>query len=204
MSDCGCKPAPVETDAQRRVLLWALALNAAMFAIEVSAGMIAHSTGLIADGLDMLSDACVYAIAIAAIDRGTGFKANAAAFSGIMLLGLGLGLIADVLRRIYFGSTPEGFWMIAISIPALAVNVIVLRLLARQRSREVHMRAAWIFTRADVVANTAVVLSGMAVLTTGIRYFDLAVGAGIGAYVVREALEILGAARQEKTANRSA
>lgn len=202
MSDCGCQPGPVETGAQRRTLFWALALNATMFVVEVSSGMLTNSTGLVADGLDMLSDACVYAIAIAAIGRTTRFKANAATFSGTMLLILGLGLLIDVSRRFFAGGSPQGLWMIAVSLPALAVNVIVLRLLAQQRSSEVHMRAAWIFTRADVVANAAVILSGLAVLITGIRFFDLAVGAGIGAYVLREAFEILGEARRERVASR--
>jgi len=85
---------------------------------------------------------------------------------------------------------------------ALAVNASVLRLLSKQRRDEVHIRATWIFTRADVIANGAVILSGIAVLVTGIRYFDLVVGAGIGLYVAREALEILSDARREHSALR--
>ena len=86
--------------------------------------------------------------------------------------------------------------MIAVALVALAVNAYVLRLLQTQRSDEVHIRAAWIFTRADVVANAAVILSGVAVLSTGIIYFDLVVGAAIGLYVIKEAMEILREARQ--------
>lgn len=74
--------------------------------------------------------------------------------------------------------------MIAVAAVALAVNATVLRLLGKQRQQEVHIRATWIFTRADVVANSAVILSGIAVLATGIRYFDLVVGAAIGLYVI--------------------
>jgi cation diffusion facilitator family transporter len=167
-----------------------------MFAIEVSAGLLFNSTGLIADGLDMLSDAAVYAIALVAIGNSLRFKANAAMFSGVALLFLGAGLLWEVVRRIFAGGAPEGIWMMAISIVALTVNIIVLRLLSNQRSDEVHMRAAWIFTRADVVANAAVIASGLAVMATGLRYFDLLVGAAIGAYVIREALEIVAEARQ--------
>ena len=80
-------------------------------------------------------------------------------------------------------------------------HATVLRLLSRQRQQEVHIRATWIFTRADVVANTAVIVSGIAVLSTGIRYFDLVVGAGIGIYVIKEALEILSEAREARSAS---
>lgn len=184
-------------------MLWiALALNATMFVAETTAGLIANSTSLIADGLDMLADAAAYGIALAAVGRSGRFKANAAMASGVLLLLLGIGVILDVVRRLISGEPPEGAWMIAVAAVALAVNATVLRLLSKQRQQEVHIRATWIFTRADVVANTAVILSGMAVLATGIRYFDLVVGAAIGIYVIKEALEILSEAREARSATR--
>ncbi|MCP9222763.1 cation diffusion facilitator family transporter [Erythrobacter sp. LQ02-29] len=198
MSDCGCEPPALETAAQKHALRIALALNAVMFVVELASGLRAGSTGLIADGLDMLSDAAVYAIALVAIGASSRFKANAALGSGIALFALGLGLLAEVARRFFAGTAPEGPWMIAVASIALVVNVIVLRLLATHRRGEVHLRAAWIFTRADVVANAAVIASGLAVLATGIGYFDLIVGAAIGLYVLREAVEIVSEARQAR------
>lgn len=171
-----------------------------MFVVEVTAGLLANSTGLLADGLDMLADASAYAIALTAIGRSGRFKANAATLSGVLLLILGLGVIIDAVRRIISGELPEGLWMIGIAAAALAVNATVLRLLSKERNQEVHMRTTWIFTRADVVANTALILAGIAVVLTGIRYFDLIVGIGIGLYVVKEAIEILSEAREAKRA----
>jgi len=171
-----------------------------MFVVEVATGILANSTGLVADGLDMLTDATAYSIALAAIGRSGGFKANAASLSGALLLVVGIGMLIEVARRLVWGSDPEGSWMIAVAFVALAVNVLVLRLLSRQRREEVHIRAAWIFTRADVVANTAVIVAGLAVLLTGIRYFDLAVGAAIGVYVAKEALEIMADAGHARSA----
>ncbi|MGJ3647088.1 cation diffusion facilitator family transporter [Sphingomonas sp. GlSt437] len=199
-SDCGCTPVAPDTKSQRRVLHIALGLNAMMFVVEVTAGLLANSTGLLADGLDMLADASAYAIALTAIGRSGRFKANAATLSGVLLLILGLGVIIDAVRRIISGELPEGLWMIGIAAAALAVNATVLRLLSKERNQEVHMRTTWIFTRADVVANTALILAGIAVVLTGIRYFDLIVGIGIGLYVVKEAIEILSEAREAKRA----
>jgi Co/Zn/Cd efflux system component len=79
----------------------------------------------------------------------------------------------------------------------------VLRHLGKQRKDDVHIRAAWIFTRADVVANAAVIASGIAVILTGIRYFDLAVGAAISVYVAKEALEILADAHRSRSLSQS-
>ncbi|MCT2401610.1 cation diffusion facilitator family transporter [Novosphingobium mangrovi (ex Huang et al. 2023)] len=195
MADCGCKPTPATTREQRSTLWIALWLNAAMFLVETATGWFGNSTSLLADGLDMLSDACVYAIALAAIGRGDRFQALAATTSAWALSFLGLGVLFDVIRRLFTGGEPQGAWMIAVSCLALAVNVTVMRLLARHRDGGVHMRAAWIFTRADVIANAAVIVSGGAVMLTGMRYFDLVVGAAIGLYVLREAAEILKEAR---------
>ena len=89
--------------------------------------------------------------------------------------------------------------MVGVAAIALAVNATVLRLLSKQRRDEVHIRATWIFTRVDVIANAAVVVAGIAIYLTGIRYFDLAVGAAIGAYVTKEALEILKHSREARS-----
>jgi len=86
--------------------------------------------------------------------------------------------------------------MIATASVSLIVNATVLRMLGRFRQGEVHLRATWMFTRADVIANAAVILSGVLVLTTHLPWLDLIVGAGIGLYVIKEAVEILREARE--------
>ena len=199
MTDCGCSPPQVETLAQKRALWIALALNAIMFCVEGVGGIIVDSASLIADGLDMLSDAAVYALALVAIARTQRFKANAELISGYCLLFLGIVLLMEVVRRFFEEVSPEGPWMIAVASLALVVNVVVLRLLSKHRDGEVHLRAAWIFTRADVVANAAVILSGLAVMATGSRYFDLIVGAAIGIYVIREAFKLISEVKKAKT-----
>lgn len=200
MADCGCSPIAPETAEQRRILKLALALNAVMFVVETTAGIVGHSTGLIADGLDMLADAAAYAVALLAIGRGARFKSNAAMASGVLLLILGCAVLLDVVRRAISGEPPEGLLMVVVASIALAVNATVLKLLGRYRDGEVHLRATWIFTRADLIANMAVIVSGCAVLLTDLRALDLVVGAGIGLYVIREAFEILGDARSTRAA----
>ena len=198
MNDCGCGPTATDTAEQRRVLKIALGLNATMFVVEVSSGVVSGSLGLIADGFDMLTDAASYGIALMAIGRSSRFKANAATATGVFLFLLGVGVLVDVVRRWISGEPPEGIMMMAVAAIALAVNATVLRMLSKQRDPEVHIRASYICTRADVVANAAVILSGAIVLATDWRFADLIVGAGIGLYVMKEALEILGEAREAR------
>ena len=109
---------------------------------------------------------------------------------------LGVLVLLDVGRRALFGSEPESLVMMAVAFLSFLVNTSVLRMLGRYREGEVHLRATWLFTRVDVIANVAVMLSGLVVLLTGSRFPDLIVGAVIGVYVVKEAFEILSEARE--------
>jgi len=199
-SGCGCAATNADTSEQRRVLWIALGLNGIMFFVEVGAGWIGHSLGLIADGLDMLADASAYAIALIAVSRTLRFKSNAATLSGVLLLLLGAFVLFEAIARLVSGEPPEGLMMIGVASIAAVVNATVLRLLAKHRDEGVHLRATWIFTRVDVIANIAVVISGIAVLATGVRYIDLIVGSAIGLYVMKEAVEILRHARESRTA----
>lgn len=153
--------------------------------------------GLIADSLDMFADACAY-IALAAWQRSAFFKAQAAALSGAVLLLLGIGTLGGAVWRLLMGSHPEGVWMIVVAFVAFLVNSTVLRLLRRFSRGEVHLRATWLFTRVDVVANLAVILSGGLVLWLGHPAPDLIIGAAIALYILKEALGILREAREAR------
>ena len=198
MSDCGCHH-EAKNAQERRVLWIALVLNAAMAVIGGIAGWIAHSTGLLADALDMLSDATAYAIGLVAIGRTARFKANAAWLSGSILLVLGIGVLVEVGRRVLQGTEPLSGWMIGTALLSLVVNVIVLRMLSPLKSGEVHLRATWLFTRADVVANIGVILAGVLVWWLANPYPDYVIGTLIGLYVIKEAIEILRDARRAST-----
>ena len=194
MSTCDCH-IEAKTAGERKTLTIALVLNAGMFVVDMAGGILGQSTGLIADSLDMLADASAYGIALVAIRRTAVFKAKAAFLSGAILLALGLGAVGEVIRRAIFGSEPVGPIMLVTAALALAVNATVLKLLSKHRSGEVHLRATWIFTRADVVANLGVIAAGALVLLSRSRFPDLVVGLAIGLYVIKEALEILREAR---------
>lgn len=197
MTDCGCEVREATPADERRVLLVALSLNAAMAVIGGLAGWIAQSTGLLADALDMLADATAYAIALVAIGRSALFKIKAASLSGGILLVLGIFVLLEVGRRLIYGAEPLSHWMIGTALLSLAVNLVVLRMLAPMKAGEVHLRATWLFTRADVVANLGVILAGLLILWSGKPYPDYVIGTLIGLYVIKEAIEILRDAKGE-------
>lgn len=200
---CDCGKQSVSTEAERRTLQIALVLNALMFVVGTAAGLWAQSTGLMADALDMLADAAAYALSLLAVTRGAQFKRYSARWTSATLLFLSVGIFGDVVRRFAFGSEPLGGAMIAFSLLSLAVNVTVLRMLSKYREGEVHLRASWICTRADVIANFGVLASGLVVLATGWRYADLFAGVGIATYVAKEAVEIWREASEAESERRS-
>ena len=189
MTDCGCQQIAT-TKEERKTLTIALILNALMFVVGLIAGIIAQSTALIADSLDMLADSFAYFLGLMAVGRTAKLKKRIAITSGGLLCFLGLGVVFEVGRRAWFGSFPESSLMIVVACISLIINTIVLKLLKKFRNGEVHLRATWIFTRVDVVANIGVIISGFLVLLTKSRYPDLIVGFAIGLYVIKEALEI--------------
>lgn len=190
MSDCGCNFEARDAE-QRKVLVWLLAINATMFAVEIVVGLLAQSTGVMADSLDMLADALVYATGLYAIGRSAAAKHRAAFWSGIFQVLLAASILFEVVRRAIYGSEPNSALMMAISVLALVANAYCLKLLSKHRDGEVHMRASWIFSRSDVIANAGVIVAGALVAVTNSRWPDLIVGTVIAAVVLHGGREIL-------------
>ncbi len=203
MSDCDCS-IEVESRQQRSALITLLAINAGMFIVEVVTGILAESTGLIADSLDMLADAAIYGIGLYAVGRTVNVRIRAAFASGYFQLALALIVALDVSRRALYGSDPEPSFMVLIGLVALAANVVCLKLIARHRDGGVHMRASWIFSKNDVIANIGVILGGCLVSITGARWPDLVVGIAIAYIVFRGALAIIDDARNERSQSMAA
>jgi len=201
MSGCGCE-IEIKDKEQARVLILLLAINGVMFVAEMMAGIIADSTALIADSLDMLADATVYAIGLCAVGRSLLVKAKAAHISGIFQVMLGLGVLFDITRRFITGSEPESMMMIAVGVAALIANSICLVLIYKHRQGEVHMRASWIFSTNDVIANLGVICSGALVAWLDSPWPDLVIGLVIAMLVVRGGMHIIKDANGEKKAQR--
>ena len=197
MSDCGCHIEITDRE-QSRVLWQLLAINGVLFVVELAVGWWAQSTGLIADSIDMLADATIYAIGLYAVGKTAAHKARAALLSGYFQGGLALLILVDILRRMIYGSEPVSLLMMGMGVVALIGNVICLLLINRHKDGEVHMRASWIFSKNDVVANIGVIVAGALVLWTGSRWPDLIIGLLIVGVVLRGAMQIIAEAREER------
>lgn len=187
---------PDAAPREKGPLLAAFAINAFLFAGEFVAGILAYSMGLIGDSLDMLADAIVYGLALAAAGGTAARKVSIARLTGYFQGFLAFSGLAEVIRRAIAGEgTPDYRVMLLLSCIALAGNAATLLLLSRNRDAGVHMKAAWICTSVDVQANALVIASAGVVFLTGSRYPDLAVGAILFLLVANGARRILALAR---------
>jgi Co/Zn/Cd efflux system component len=194
-----CSSANVADDRRWRRALWiALAVNAAMFALEIGAGVAADSQALKADALDFFGDAANYAISLAVAGMALAARAKAALVKGTTLIVFGLWVLASAVRAVYRGAQPEAMTRGVVGVLALVANVGVAVMLYRFRDGDSNRRSVWICSRNDAIGNVAVVAAAAGVFGTGTAWPDLVV-AGVlaslgvwgGLQIVRHALDEL-------------
>jgi Co/Zn/Cd efflux system component len=182
MADC-CEPPRLTLDPHRgnrryrRVLWIVLAINAAMFLVEIAAGVVAGSASLQADALDFLGDASNYAVSLLVVGMALRYRASAALAKGATMGAFGLWVTGTVIWHAAHGTLPSAFTMGAVGFAALIANAASFGLLWAFREGDANMRSAWICTRNDVLGNLAVLLAAAGVFGTGTGWPDVIVAA---------------------------
>ena len=177
--------------SQSRTLWWVLGINGGMFGLELVIGILAGSTALLADSLDMLGDALVYGFSLYVVGRSVRWRAGAALLKGIIMGGFGLLVLAQAAYHLTSPAVPDFQLMGITGGLALAANVTCLFLLTRHRKDDLNMRSTWICSRNDIIANLGVLLAALAVFATGSRWPDLAVGLLITAVFLRSSVYVV-------------
>ena len=194
MADC-CNDKACEIEAlrdrQSSTLRIVLGINAVMFIVELTAGLISGSVSLLADSLDMLGDALVYGFSIYVVARGMRMKAIAALFKGGIMAVFGLFVLGQAVYRIVFPQVPVFEAIGAIGLLALAANSICFVLLWRHRADDINMSSVWLCSRNDIVANVSVLFAAAGVWLTHSGWPDILVGLALAALFLRSALFVL-------------
>ena len=186
-----------QDDAYRRALWMVLAINAAMFAAEVIAGLVAGSAALQADALDFLGDAANYAISLLVVGMALRYRASAALAKGATMAAFGLWVIATVVWHTVHGTLPSPFTMGTVGGAALVANVASFGLLWAYRHGDANMRSAWICTRNDILGNLAVLLAALGVFGTGTGWPDIIVAAIMALLAIQGAALVIRQASAE-------
>lgn len=174
-------------ERQGRTLRIVLAINALLFLVEFSAGLLADSTSLMADSLDSLGDALVYAASLYVLTRNAQWRAGVAMLKGVIMLGFGIAVTVALVDRVLSPVVPVAEMMGGFGLFALACNATCLYLLTQHRNDDLNMESVWLCSRNDIVANMGVLMAGAGVALTGSMWPDLVVGAIIATLFLKSA-----------------
>lgn len=181
-----------------------MALNLAMIAGLVVAGLPAHSLGVLAAAGDFAADSVALILGLLAVtirDRDDGSSGiggsrattTVALLNGAALLVVSVAVIVEAVRRLLMGaSVVQGLPMLivsAISTVVMLVGALILGLGAG--SEDLHMRSVLLDTLADGAAAAAVaVAGGVIVLTHDFYWLDPALAAVISVVIAVAALKL--------------
>ncbi len=186
----------------RRVLWIALAINAAMFAGEIAAGLASGSRALQADALDFLGDAANYAISLGVAGLALSWRSRAALLKGGTIFAFGIYVLVTTIVAIFGNGVPRAETMGVVGVLALIANGAVALMLYRYRTGDANMRSVWICSRNDALGNLAVLVAAGGVLGTGTQWPDLAVAAVMAGLGIWGGAQILWQASHELKSTR--
>jgi cobalt-zinc-cadmium efflux system protein len=196
--------------ASRRALRTALVLLSAAFAAETIGGLWSGSLALLADAAHLLTDIAAVAAALLAqwfarrppdASRSYGFHRVEilAALGNGLTLWLLAGLIAwEAIARFAAPPAVDGWPMVAVAAAGMVVQIVAAAALAPARKESLNVRAAYLHAATDALQSAAVVVVGVAMLSTGWWVLDPLVSlliAGLilvgGGRIVWEAAHVL-------------
>jgi Co/Zn/Cd efflux system component len=177
-SCCNHTPENQLRDSRYRRVLWAvLVINAAMFLVEVVAGLAARSASLQADALDFLADAANYGISLFVVGMALRYRSSAALAKGVTMGLFGLWVLATSFRHVAYGTVPE----------ALFANAASFALLRAYRAGDSNMRSVWLCSCNDVIGNFAVLLAALGVFKAGQGWPDILVAIVMAGFALQGA-----------------
>lgn len=181
----------------RRILWFALVINAAMFVVEIAAGVSADSRALQADALDFLGDAANYAISLGVAGMALAWRARAALLKAATMLAFGVYVLGSAIYGFATGAAPHAETMGLIGALAFVANMLVAVMLYKYRTGDANMRSVWICSRNDALGNLAVIAAAFGVFGTGQAWPDLIVASIMAGLAIWGGLEVIRQARGE-------
>src|SRR5512139_4073196 len=164
---CGCEAKfdGLSADYKRRLWL-VIAINAAMFVLEMAAGALAGSSALQADALDFLGDTTTYGISLAVIGASVRTRAFAAIGKAASLSLMSLWVLGITAYHVLIVGVPRAEVMGIIGVLALAANLGSVLILMRYKDGDANVRSVWLCSRNDAIGNVAVMVAALAVWAT--------------------------------------
>jgi cation diffusion facilitator family transporter len=180
----------LSADYKRRLWL-VIAINAAMFAVEIGAGALSGSQALQADALDFLADSMTYGMSLAVIGLSVQTRATVALAKAASLTVMALWVLGSTAYHVLVLGVPHAEIMGAVGLLALAANLASVLILVRYKDGDANVRSVWLCSRNDAIGNIAVMLAAGAVWLTGTKWPDLIVAALMAGLFLTSSTQIL-------------
>jgi Co/Zn/Cd efflux system component len=186
----------LSADYKRR--LWAvIALNGAMFLVEMFGGALAGSRALQADALDFLGDTLTYGVSLLVIGAAVPVRAWAAFAKGVSLTVMAVGVFGWTAYHVLILGVPRAELMGGIGLMALGANLASVLLLMKYKDGDANVRSVWLCSRNDAIGNVAVMVAALGVWGTATKWPDLIVAAVMAALFLYSSVRILQQATRE-------
>ena len=189
--------------ANRRRLALVLAITGTVLVAEVVGAVLTGSLALLADAGHMLTDAAGLVIALLAAHlvvrpatshRTWGFQRAetlAAAAQALLLLGVAIYVFIEAIRRLIEPPEIASVGMLVFGIVGLAGNAISIAVLARSRSANLNLRAAFLEVLNDALGSVAVIVAAIIIVTTGWTRADALVSLLIAVLILPRTVALL-------------
>jgi cobalt-zinc-cadmium efflux system protein len=191
------------TSRRTRRLAVTLALNVCLAATQVVTGVMAHSTGLLADAGHNLTDAAGIAVSLVAVrmafrprspSRSFGYHRGpilAALANAAVIAVVTVAIALSSIERLIHPRAAHGMTMVVVAAIAFAVNAGAA-LVLREDSDDLNMRTAFLHMGGDALGSLAVLAAGaVLVLDPALERVDPLAALVVGALILFEAVRIL-------------
>lgn len=191
-----------DSDASRRALLLALAINTVFLLVELAGALLADSLALLADAAHMLTDSASLGLAVFAAwvatrqpdERRTyGYhraEVLGALANGLLLVGVVAFILWDAFRRLQSPRTVDAGIVVVVGVVGLGANLAAAAVLSGHRDI-LNVEGAFLHLLADAAGSVAAVVAGVVILTTGFQLVDPLMAlliAGLVLYSTRDLL----------------
>lgn len=171
------------------IVLW---INLIIFFVQFSAAIIANSSSLLANSIDMIGDVLAYAISIYTFNKGEKWNAGVSLVKGMIVFMFACFVLLDAIKQIF---VPEGVptsnLMLIFSLLALGANSICLWLLTTYQNDSLNMKSVWICSRNDILVNLSVIFTAGLVFYFRSRWPDIIIGLALTVVLFKSAIHIM-------------
>ncbi len=189
--------------ADRRPLTAALALIVAFMAVEVAAGVVAHSLALLSDAGHMLTDAAAIGFSLLALQLASRPPSGALTFglrrveilsalaNGVTLLILAAFITYEAVRRLFAPPDVHGGLVLVVALVGILVNLGAVRMLSRANRRSLNVEGSFQHVLTDLYGFIATALAAGVVLLSGFQRADPIASLLIAGLMTRSGLSLV-------------